>query len=64
MSVLKYAIYIRKKVNNMNKTLVNSALLTLTALIWGIAFVAQSAGGDAVGPYTFNSIRSFIGSLV
>lgn len=64
MTVLKYAIYLRKKDINMNKTLVNSALLTLTALIWGTAFVAQSAGGDAVGPYTFNAIRSFIGAIV
>ena len=36
----------------------------LTALIWGAAFVAQSAGGDAVGPYSFNCIRSLIGGLV
>ncbi len=42
----------------------NSCLLILTALIWGIAFVAQSEGGDAVGAYTFNSIRSVIGGLV
>lgn len=42
----------------------NSFLLILTALIWGTAFVAQSEGGDAVGPYTFNCIRSFIGALV
>lgn len=40
----------------------NEFLLLLTALIWGIAFVAQSAGGDAVGPFTFNCVRSFIGS--
>ena len=42
----------------------NSFLLALAAFIWGIAFVAQSTGGDAVGPYTFNCIRSVIGSLV
>jgi len=42
----------------------NSLLLVLTALVWGIAFVAQSTGGDAIGPYSFNSIRSIIGSLV
>lgn len=42
----------------------NSFLLVLTAFIWGIAFVAQSAGGDAVGPYTFNCIRSIIGGVV
>ena len=42
----------------------NSFLLVLASFIWGIAFVAQSAGGDAVGPYTFNCIRSVIGSIV
>lgn len=42
----------------------NSFLLVLAAFIWGIAFVAQSTGGDAVGPYTFNCIRSVIGGLV
>lgn len=46
------------------KQIRNSLILLLTSLIWGISFVAQSEGGDAVGPYTFNSIRSFIGSLV
>ena len=42
----------------------NSLLLVIAAMIWGVAFVAQSAGGDAVGPYTFNCIRSVIGGLV
>ena len=42
----------------------NSFLLVITALIWGIAFVAQSEGGKAAGPFTFNCIRSFIGGLV
>ncbi len=42
----------------------NSFLLVLTAFIWGIAFVAQSKGGHAVGPYTFNCIRSFIGGMI
>ena len=42
----------------------NSFLLVLAAFIWGIAFVAQSTGGNAVGPYTFNCIRSIIGGLV
>ena len=42
----------------------NSCLLVLTAFIWGVAFVAQSEGGDAVGPFTFNCIRCLIGSLV
>lgn len=42
----------------------NSLLLVLTALIWGVAFVAQSEGGDAVGSFSFNGIRSFIGGIV
>lgn len=42
----------------------NSILLIITALIWGTAFVAQSKGGKAVGPYTFNCIRSLVGGLV
>lgn len=48
----------------MKKTTRNQLLLVLTALIWGIAFVAQSEGGDSVGPYTFNCVRSLIGSAV
>ncbi len=45
------------------KTKRNSFLLVLTALIWGIAFVAQSKGGDAVGAFSFNCIRSFLGAF-
>lgn len=33
----------------------------LAALIWGMAFVAQSVGADRVGPFTFNAARAFIG---
>lgn len=46
------------------KTKRNSLLLVLTALIWGVAFVAQSKGGDAVGPFSFNCIRFFLGAIV
>ena len=42
----------------------NSVLLLLTALVWGVAFVAQRQGGASAGPYTFNCIRSFMGGLV
>lgn len=42
----------------------NNLLLALTAFIWGSAFVAQSVGMDHVGPFTFNSIRSFMGGIV
>ena len=42
----------------------NSLLLALTALIWGVAFVAQSVGMEYVGPFTFNAVRFLIGSVV
>lgn len=42
----------------------NSLLLLLTAFIWGVAFVAQSVGGEQVGCFTFNGIRSLIGGVV
>lgn len=48
----------------MSKELRNSLLLILTALVWGVAFVAQRQGGAAAGPYTFNCIRSFLGAAV
>ena len=48
----------------MNGKLKYNFLLMLAALIWGSAFVAQSVGMDYLGPFTFNSVRSFMGSLV
>ena len=42
----------------------NSLLLLLAAIVWGIAFVAQSVGMDYVGGFTFNAVRSLIGSAV
>lgn len=47
-----------------SKTLTSDALLLLTALIWGFAFVAQRLGMDHVGPLTFNGIRFALGALV
>ena len=41
-----------------------NALLLLTAVIWGFAFVAQRTGMEHVGPFTFNAVRFFIGGLV
>jgi len=38
-------------------------MLTITALIWGTAFVAQSVGNSA-GPFTFNALRNYLGFLV
>jgi drug/metabolite transporter (DMT)-like permease len=40
----------------------HEALLLLTAIIWGLAFVAQRAGMESVGPFTFNGIRFILGS--
>ena len=39
-------------------------MLFTTALIWGTSFVAQKAGMDYIGPFTFNGLRSLLGSLV
>ncbi|KPJ75157.1 MAG: hypothetical protein AMJ54_15720 [Deltaproteobacteria bacterium SG8_13] len=46
------------------ETLKSDALLLLTAVIWGFAFVAQRMGMEHVGPFTFNAIRFALGSLV
>ena len=41
-----------------------SLLLLLTSMIWGAAFVAQSAGMDYIGPFTFNGLRMLMGAAV
>lgn len=40
-----------------------SLVLLLVSAIWGFSFVAQRSGMDYVGPYTFNGVRFFLGSL-
>ncbi len=40
-----------------------SALLLLTAIIWGVAFVAQSVGMDYIGPFTVIAVRFLLGAL-
>ncbi len=37
--------------------------MLLTAAIWGFAFVAQRAGMEFVGPFTFNGIRFALGTI-
>ncbi len=49
--------------NNRKNNLSHCGLLFLTAVIWGTAFVAQSAGMENVGPFTFNTVRLFLGSF-
>ena len=49
---------------NMRKQIRGSIMLLIAALIWGSAFVAQSEGMEYVEPFTFASVRFFIGSIV
>jgi drug/metabolite transporter (DMT)-like permease len=44
--------------------LAGALTLLLSAIIWGFAFVAQRAGMEFVGPFTFNGIRFALGGLV
>lgn len=46
------------------KQVSHSIMLAMAAFIWGIAFVAQSTGGDALGPYAFNGIRNLMATVV
>lgn len=48
----------------MNGQIKNSLLLTFTALIWGVAFVAQSEGSEHFGSCTFTGIRFLVASAV
>ncbi len=50
-------------VNRSGVVLLNDSLLLLTAVIWGVAFVAQRAGMEHVGPFTYNAVRFALGSL-
>lgn len=47
-----------------NKQLISALLLTLAAIIWGFAFVAQKMGMEFIGPFLFNGIRFIMGSLI
>ena len=40
-----------------NRRMLGNALLLLTAMIWGTAFVAQRAGMDYIEPITFCAAR-------
>ncbi len=48
----------------MNKNLRGGAILLLTAIIWGFAFVAQSEGMENVGAFTFQASRMLLAALV
>ncbi len=46
------------------RTLRSDLLIFLASAIWGFAFVAQRAGMEHMGPFTFNALRFTLGSLV
>lgn len=45
---------------NMKEKLKGSLLLAFATVIWGSAFVAQSAGMDLIGPFTFQTVRCLL----
>jgi drug/metabolite transporter (DMT)-like permease len=45
------------------RPLLSSTVLTITALIWGLAFVAQRLGMESIGPFMFVSLRMLLGAL-
>ena len=44
-------------------TLRSDLLLLLSAIIWGMAFVAQRIGMDFVGPFTYTGVRFILGGV-
>ncbi len=46
----------------MKKT-ISFICLVICTLIWGTTFIAQDTGMDNIGPFTFNSVRFFVGFL-
>ena len=40
-----------------------NAMLLLTSIIWGFGFIAQRMGMDHMGPYFFNALRFFLGTV-
>jgi len=45
------------------KKIISFICLVVCTLIWGTTFIAQDAGMDNIGPFTFNSVRFFVGFL-
>ncbi len=52
-----------KMSNHTTATARANILMLITAMIWGFAFVAQRAGMAHIGPFAYNAVRFFIGSL-
>lgn len=47
----------------MDKKILSNFALFFTALIWGLSFVAQKAGMEHIGPFSFNFARSILGGI-
>ena len=45
------------------KKAVSFTCLLICTLIWGTTFIAQDQGMDNIGPFTFNSVRFYVGFL-
>jgi len=45
------------------KKAISFICLIICTVIWGTTFVAQDSGMDHIGPFTFNSVRFFVGFL-
>lgn len=58
LSFFVFGVIVIKKNNFLG-----SFYCILTAVIWGLSFVAQSEGGK-VGTFTFNGLRSLLGAVV
>ena len=37
-------------------------LLTITAIVWGLAFIFQRTGMEHIGPFAFNFFRCLLGT--
>ena len=45
------------------KKAISFICLIICTFIWGTTFIAQDTGMDNIGPFTFNSVRFFVGFL-
>ena len=45
------------------KKAISFICLIVCTLIWGTTFIAQDQGMDNIGPFTFNSVRFYVGFL-
>lgn len=59
----KLVLIIPEMTQYQTATTRSNLLMLFTALIWGLAFVAQRISMDFIGPFLFNGIRFAIGSI-